>query len=296
MQIRFLRPLSRVLGLAFLSGIAVAGLISPSYAQNTLERIKSQKSVRVGFSNFAPTSFVGPGGEITGSSPELAKAFFKSLGVEKVEGVVGEFGSLIGGLQAQRFDMIAVAMQIQPRRCEQIAFGDPEMQLLQGFVVKKGNPLALKSFKDVADNRNARLGMLTGAGQIRFADIAGVTRDQQILFPDFDKSVAGLQAGRVEAAAGASVALKYILSKINSPEVEFAELSQQPVDEKGQSVTAYAGMGFRQGDTELLGAWNAWLRAARQSGEALRIMAPFGLGENDIAPVSVTAQSLCQNR
>lgn len=296
MQIRLSQWFPRALGPAILGAITLLGLIGPGQAQNSLEKIKSQKSVKIGFANFAPTSYIGPGGDVTGSSPELAKAFFKSLGVEKVEGVVGEFGSLIGGLQAQRFDMITVAMQIQPRRCEQIAFGDPEMQLLQGFVVKKGNPLALKSFKEVADKKTAKLGLLTGAGQIRFAEIAGVTKDQQVLFPDFDKLVAGLQAGRVDVATGASVALKNVLSKISSPDIEFVELAQQPLDEKGQPVTAYAGMGFRQDDTELREAWNAWWRTARQTGEAVRIVAPFGLGANDIPPPSVTAQSVCQKQ
>jgi polar amino acid transport system substrate-binding protein len=274
---------------ALVSGAAV----SPTRAQETLERIKAQKTARIGLSNFAPTSFVGADGEVTGVSPELAKAFLKSLGADNVEGVVGEFGSLIGGLEAGRFDMIAVAMQIQPKRCEQIAFGNPELQFLQGFVVKTGNPFDLRSFKDIAANPDARLGLLTGAGQIRFADLAGIGKDQQVLFPDFEKAVAGLQAGRVEAVTGAGIALKHIVQTLGQPDVEFVELEVQPSDENGKPVIAVAGMGFRKADNDLREAWNAWFHQARQSGEALKIVTPFGIAESDIPGLDVTAASIC---
>lgn len=281
--------------LKFLCISISAAALFPNAAQadGNLERIKAEKAVRIGFANYAPASYIGPDGEVTGFSPELAKAFLRSLGVERIDGVVGEFGSLIGGLQAGRFDMIATAMSIQPKRCEQIAFGDPEVQFMQGFAVKSGNPHGMHSYEDVANNPDVRIGMLTGAGQIRFADIAGIEKSRQVMFPDFDRLVAGLNAGRVEVAAGATMTLSYIVSKLDSPDVDVSDLAEQPADETGEPVISYGGMGFRKDDADLVDAWNAWWREARSSGEAVRIVEPLGFSGSDIPGLDVTASSIC---
>lgn len=278
--------------------VLTAGLLTglpaeDTAAETTLERIKSEGAVRIGFSNFRPTSFVAGDGYVTGASPELARAFLESIGVATIDGVVGEFGSLIGGLHAERFDMIAVAMQIQPKRCEQIAFGNPEFKYLQSFVVKEGNPLNLKSFQDVAYHPDARLGMLTGAGQIRYAEIAGVPEDRHVLFPDFMAAVAGLQADRVDVVSGAGVTLRSVLEKVDDPSVEYIDLSEQPLDESGEPVSAYAGTGFRKGDDDLLAAWNQWLVDARESGQLLDILQEFGFSKANLPEPGMTSEKLC---
>ena len=82
-------------------------LLGAANAETTLEKAKRDGYVRVGFANEAPYGFATPDGKLTGESPEVVKAILKKLGINQVDGVLTEFGSLIPGLQAGRFDMIA---------------------------------------------------------------------------------------------------------------------------------------------------------------------------------------------
>ena len=45
---------------------------------------------------------------------------FEKIGVTKFDGVIVNFGSLIPGLTANRFDVVVAGMAIRPERCAQI--------------------------------------------------------------------------------------------------------------------------------------------------------------------------------
>ena len=118
----------------------------------------------------------------------------------KMNGVLTEFSALIPGLVAGRFDINGGGMNIRPARCEQIDFANPEVQALEVFVVKKGNPLGLTNYKEVAANATAKYGAITGGVEVELADVAGIPKDRQVLFPDGPSMIAGLQAGRIDVA------------------------------------------------------------------------------------------------
>ena len=60
------------------------------------------------------------------------------MGIAQVDGVLTEFGSLIPGLQAGRFDIIAAGMFVNPKRCEQMQFSEPTYGIGQAFLVAEG--------------------------------------------------------------------------------------------------------------------------------------------------------------
>ncbi|MBV9112171.1 MAG: transporter substrate-binding domain-containing protein, partial [Hyphomicrobiales bacterium] len=91
----------------FAVGCLALATIGMAQAETTLERAKRQGYIRVGFANEAPYGFATPDGKLTGESPEVVKAVLKKIGINQVDGVLTEFGSLIPGLQAGRFDIIA---------------------------------------------------------------------------------------------------------------------------------------------------------------------------------------------
>src|SRR5690349_11223516 len=136
---------SLLLGAAGL-GAAGAVLGSPrlAFAETTLQRAKRQGYIRVGFANEAPFGYATPDGKLTGEAPEVAKAVLAKMGISQVDGVLTEFGSLIPGLLAGRFDIIAAGMFITPKRCEQIRFSEPSYGIGQAFLVKKSNPKNIK--------------------------------------------------------------------------------------------------------------------------------------------------------
>src|SRR3546814_3933855 len=74
----------------------------PALAETTLERVQQTGTVRIGYANEAPFAYTTLDGKITGESPEIARVIFAKLGVEKVKGVLTEWGSLIPGLRAGR--------------------------------------------------------------------------------------------------------------------------------------------------------------------------------------------------
>src|SRR5437016_8390078 len=90
--------------------------VTGAHAQGTLDRIKKEGVVRIGFANEAPWSFAQSDGTIAGADYDLATLVFNKLGVANLEGVLTKFGSLIPGLKANRFDLVVAGFYIRPAR------------------------------------------------------------------------------------------------------------------------------------------------------------------------------------
>jgi polar amino acid transport system substrate-binding protein len=292
--------LSRISRRVLISGCflgAISLSIGTALAQDdSLARIQAAGKVKIGFANINPYGYVGPDGKITGQSPELTKAFFADMGIADIEPVITDFGTLIGGLVAQRFDIVSTGMLIQPERCKIVAFGNPEYQMNRAFAVRAGNPKGLTSFVALAKNPAAKLGMLTGAGELHLAELVGIPKDRQVLFPDLSAAVAGLQADRVDAVVASTVTIRQALARANDAQLEFATLTEQPADETGKPVVGYGGMAFRKEDKALREAWNAWLAENLKTGRVAKIIEPFGFGAETLPPEGITADDACAEK
>ena len=263
-------------------------------AETTFARIKRDKVVTIGFINEPPYNFA-TAEKLTGAYPESLRAFFATVDPEiKINGVLTEFSALIPGLVAKRFDINGGGMNIRPARCAEIDFANPEVQALTVFVVKKGNPKNLTSYKAIADNADAKYGTVTGAIEVELADVAGIPKDRQVLFPDGPSLIAGLQAGRIDALALTSLSATDLVTKTGDPNLEVVTLSEIPKDSSGADAVGYVAVGFRKEDDDLREAYNAWQATAKSSGELLKIMEPFGFAARDIAPADKTADALCK--
>jgi polar amino acid transport system substrate-binding protein len=272
------------------SGSAAPASAAPG-KETALERIKRLGVIRAGFTNEPPFS-IAQGNTISGIDPEIFRAFLKTQGVETEDGVLMEFGSLIPALLASRIDAITAGLWMNPDRCKQILFSDPTTQIGQAFAVKKGNPFNLKTYKDVA-NSKAKLGANTGGLEFGWMDAAGIPKDQQVQFPDFQTSIEALKAGRVDAISNNTLAVKDYLDKLGDPNLEYVALTEQPVDASGKSGLAYSSFGFRKEDQDLVDAFNAWIKQAKQSGELEKIVTSFGAPKEAVAPIDATAAKIC---
>ncbi len=272
--------------LAFLAGNAGA---------DTLSTIKEQGFARVGFSNLTPWGFVGESGELEGVEAALVGAFLQSQGVKSMDGVLTQYVSLIPALQAGRFDLIGAGMQIRPERCKQIAFGDPEWISQQAFATLAGNPKQLSSLDDIIAKK-ARLGVVSGGAEREYAVLNGVPDDQIVVFPDLATVASGLRADRIDAVMFAAISIRGFVKTQNQGDLDMVSLTKQPVGKDGKPAIGYGAIGFRKGDDALIAAWNGWLREAKNSGELLRLLEPYGLEASDIAPADITAESLCASR
>ncbi|WP_245270450.1 transporter substrate-binding domain-containing protein [Mesorhizobium ciceri] len=89
------------------------GLVAGSAsAGSLLDKIKKGEPIRIGYSNDAPWAYSGSNNEPLGISNTIMLAVLKKMGAGKVELVSAEWGALIPGLQAGRFDLIADAMGV----------------------------------------------------------------------------------------------------------------------------------------------------------------------------------------
>jgi polar amino acid transport system substrate-binding protein len=111
-------------GAALIALSALFGQI-PANAETALERVQRTGEIRIGYANEAPFAYTLADGRVTGESPEIAKIVFAKMGIKKADAVLTEWGGLIPGLQARRFDVIAAGMYVTPARLEQVLFTDP---------------------------------------------------------------------------------------------------------------------------------------------------------------------------
>jgi len=259
----------------------------------TLDKIRKTGVVRVGFANEAPYAYVdSKTHRLTGESPEIARIILKRLGVGEVKGVLTEFGSLIPGLKAGRFDIIAAGMYITPPRCGQIAFSNPTYGIGESFVVRKGNPLNLHSYEDVAQKSQARLGVVTGAIERDYAFKTNIPSSRIKVLPDAPSALEAVAAGRIDAYGGTSLTVRDLVEKAHNPNLQIAKPFTDPVID-GKTIRGYGAFGFRKDDKALVAAFNQQLEQFVGSPEHLKLVAPFGFTIQEM-PGDVTAANLCR--
>lgn len=264
-------------------------LAATAFAQGTLERAQESGSVTIGLANEVPYAYRDEAGNLTGEAVEVARAVFAELGIPEIEGVIVEFGSLIPGLQAGRFDVVTAGMYITPARCEQVAFANPEYSIGEGIVVPEGNPMEIDAYADIAADPDIRVG--TGAGWVEYDYLleSGVGEDQIVTFPDAPTGMGGLNADRIDVFAGTSLTMRNIAERTNG--VAFVEDFQDPIID-GEPVRSYGAAAFRPADSDFRDAFNEVLADLKESGRLAEIIGEFGFGATEL-PGDMTAAQLC---
>jgi polar amino acid transport system substrate-binding protein len=258
----------------------------------TLQKAIASKTVRIGFANEAPFAYEDVAtGKVTGEAPEVAREVLSHMGIYQVEGVLTEFGALIPGLRAGRFDIIASGMYILPQRCEQIAFSNPTYSVGEAFAVKAGNPLSLHSYQDAANNKDAKVGVVSGAIESNYASAMGIAQDRVIVFPNPVSALEGLMAGRIDALAGTRLTVANLLQKTQEGVENAAPFEDPEID--GHKVRGYGAFGFRKEDKDFVAAFNAELKNYIGTRRHLNLVRRFGFDEYDM-PGNATADELCQ--
>ena len=271
---------------------SILGLVAHGAgAEVTLESIKAAGKISVGFANEAPYGHMTADGVLTGEAPEVARVVFSSLGEVELEAVLTEFGSLIPGLKAGRFDMISAGMYILPKRCKEIDFSNPTLGLGQGMVVAAGNPKGIHSFVDIANNPDATIVVVAGGVERDYARKSGIADDQVLVVPDFPTATASIQTGRGDALALTALSAQNLIDTANDPSIERARPFTDPVID-GKVARGYSGYGFRKEDSELRDFFNQELAKFIGTPEHLALIGPFGFTESEL-PGDKTAEQLC---
>lgn len=264
--------------------LAAAGGVRPARAEGTLERAREQGFIRVGFANEAPYGYATPSGELTGEAPEVAKAVLERMGIGEVDGVLTEFASLIPGLKAGRFDIIAAGMFVSPKRCEQIAFSEPTYGMGQAFLVAEGNPKGIKTYDDFANDSDLKMGVMAGAIEKQYAEDSGVDMSKVQTYPDGPSALAAVRAGRIDGFPLTSLSINNLVR--TAGEGAGVEATPSFSEIAGSYVRGHGAFGFRKEDTALLAAFNEVLSDFVGSEEHLALVEPFGFGANTLPELS----------
>lgn len=270
--------------------VALAGLAACAISlADTLERTRATGTIRVGFANEAPYAYLDAAGQLTGESPTVFRHVMKALGVGTVEGVLTEWGSLIPGLKAGRFDAIVASMYITPKRCRQILFANPTYGVGESLIVRTGNPTSVLGYEDIV-KQGAAVAVIAGTAEQAHARLAGVARSRTLVVPDFAAGVAAVKSGRAAALAITELTAKDLAGKDNGIE------STTPFifEHAGKRYRGEGAFGFRQDDKRLRDAVNVELARYLGSEAHLAAIRPFGFDRGNL-PLGSAAE-LCAER
>ncbi|MBF8806727.1 ectoine/hydroxyectoine ABC transporter substrate-binding protein EhuB [Pseudomonas asiatica] len=273
------RPFQRLL-----MACAAVGVLASAQAAS-LDEIKETSRIRIGYANETPFAFTETDGRVTGESPEIAKIIFEKMGIKQVDGVLTEWGSLIPGLRAGRFDVIAAGMYITPARCKQVIFTDPQYALPDTLLVAQGNPKNLHSYADIARNPDVKLAIMAGTVNLAYARDSGITDAQILQVPDTTAQLQAVRAGRADAAVSTQLTMKGLAKKGGDKVEAISDFTDDPAH------TGYGALAFRPEDKALRDAVNAEMKKWLGSEEHLKTVAPFGFDRSNVT--DKTAAELC---
>ena len=280
--------LLRHIGALGMAALAVGSFAGSAIAQSLLERAESGEPIRIGFANEIPFAYPGDDGSPKGFVNVMTIAVLKNMGYEKIEPVQTEWGGLIPGLNANRFDIVTGGMNILASRCENIAFSEPIATVGDGFILAPGNPKNISNYESL---KSADAIMVTGAGysNIEAAKAAGVPEANIMQVPGPTEILAAVRAGRADAGAGTYFTMKQLADSSNGA-VEASDPTAMP-----EESFNWAGIGFRKADQDFLDKFNAALKEYIGSEAMMSAVAEYGYGEASL-PGDQTTEWVCANR
>ncbi len=270
------------------TAIALGAAALAASAGPLMERIEAGQPIRIGFANEIPFAYPGDDGSPQGFVNAHTLGVLEKMGHTDIEPVQTEWGGLIPGLQAGRFDIITGGMNILASRCENVAFSEPMARIGDAFLVEAGNPMEIGNYDDI---RESGAVMVTGAGysNIEQAREAGVDDASIMQVPGPTEILAAVRAGRADAGAGTFFTMRQLADSTDG-ELDVTDPGAMPED-----LINWAGIAFREDDRDFVEAFNEAQAEYLGSDEMLEAVAEYGYGEESL-PGDVTTEWVCANR
>lgn len=255
-----------------------------------LAQLQKKGVIRVAVANEIPYGYTDLDGTTKGAGPDVAKHIIKALGIDNIEWQTTNFGSLIPGLQADRFDMVAAEMAILPQRCDTVLFSEPDSSYGEGLLVAKGNPKDLHSYDDFKSG-DYKVAIMAGADQLEMMQALGVDESLLVTISNNSDAISTVSTGRADAYAATGLTAAGLASQ--SDKVELAANFTDPIID-GEAVRSWGGFTFAKGSEELRDAVNAELAKFKETQEWRDILSQYGFSEVDMneSNAKTTAQ-LC---
>ena len=269
---------------AALTACAGAGAM----AAGLLEKANAGETVRIGFANEVPWAYPGDGDAPKGFVNSIALGVLDKMGITNIEPVVTDWGGLIPGLNANRFDVITGGMYILGSRCENVDFSEPIGVFGDAFIVTQGNPKGIQTYVDIRDKGAV---LVTGAGYniVEVAKREGIADENVMQVPGPTEILAAVRAGRADAG-GVTFFTARVLAEQAGGEIDITDPSLLP-----EWTLSWVGIGFRKDDDAFRSAFNAALKDYIGTDAMLAGVAEYGYTEHQL-PGDVTMEYACANR
>lgn len=204
---------------------------------------------------YPPFTFRDEGGELTGFDVDIARALAGRLGLEP-EFVLTEWSGILGGLQADKYDVILNQVGITPGRQESIGFSEPYAYSQAQIIVPQEGDFDPQSLADLSGRR---VGVGLGSNfEQQLRDAGGIN---VVTYPGAPEYLADLAAGRIAAAYNDRLLVGYLIQRDNLP-VRGAGVVGDPEP---------VGVAFKKTNTGLGEAIDRALGELRENGEYTEI-------------------------
>src|SRR5690554_3358696 len=256
----------------------------------TLQQVKDRGTVRIAVANEIPYGYMDLDGQAKGMGPDVAKHVIEQLGIHKIEWVTTNFGSLIPGLRANRFDMVAAEMAVLPQRCKEVLFSEPNSSYGEGLLVAAGNPDNVHTYEDFAGN-DKKVAIMAGADQLEMMQALGVPGERMVTISNNADAISTVSTGRASAYAATSLTVSELAKK--SDKVEAAQNFTDPVI-NGEPARSWGAFTFSENSADFRDAFNVELAKFKQTEGWKKTMAHYGFSETDATEsFARTTEQLC---
>lgn len=274
------------------AGAMVSLSATSAFAQGLLEKARTQ-GITIGVGNDIPYGYITANGGAAGISPDVAKKVLNGMGITNITWKGMSFGQLIPAVKAGRIDLAATSQNVLPARCKQVAFSRVNSSYGEGLLVVSGNPDKIHSYADIKKNSKFKLGIVTGADELHFAQAIGIPQSQIVLVHSNADSIPALLSHRIDAFAATGLSVYEIAKKAPS-RVERAEPFIQPIYH-GEPTRSYGAFSMRRSDKAFLKAYNAELAKVQMTPFWAKTLEHYGLSKEDVAAARmVKTANLCK--
>lgn len=225
-------------------------------------------------------------GKYSGIDVEVIEEVLKGLNIKTWDYVTADWGAMIPGLNACRWDIMSIGMTYTKLRSEQVQFSLPVYQYGVAMLVAKGNP---KKIKGKADWKGKKVGGIIGSTDDQV--IGGVKGATYVPFTKYSDLYRALSTGRIDAGMVDELQGAYDFKLQPQPKITL-------VKEWTGKAVGISSIVMRTGDTEWVKAVNDQLKIMRTNGKLKAILLKYGMPASAYvtcdAPTSFTKDGIAQ--
>lgn len=246
------------------------------------QRIENGDPIRIAIGNEPPYTKLQPDGTVTGAEPDVAKAVLKRLGATNFEGIQTAYESMIPGLTANRWDMVAAGLFMNQSRCAKVSYTSPVIVSTESFALPPGNPGGVQTLDDVK-NKDVTIAVLAASFELKTARSLGVPQSKMQTFPLAPDALQAMEDGRVDAILLPTLSLEALKEQQGG-----SFTITEPLDE---FPTTGSGAAFSPDDKQFRDRYNKELESFKQTQEFARILDKWGFPAD--AAREATIKELC---